>query len=234
MKKKIIIIIYIILVIITLKLLYNSAANSIFVIQYKNGEYSEKIPEQLTLFNFPEGYIANYNYGNVLYQNGDYENAIEQYKKALTCKFIPENRECSIRINYALAICKTVKLDESSKESIKEAINIYESAIDILTENGCANKEDDNGHSENAEKLKKDIQKEIERLKKLLEENEQENNNKNNEEEKQQEKNEENGKEEQVEEKIQRIKEEAAKEQSEAEQRYNPLFKDYNRNGKNW
>ena len=237
MKKKILIIIYIVLIIIILKLIYNSSLNSFLVIKYNNGEYSEKLAEQLVLFNFPEGYIANYNYGNVLYQNGKYDDAIEQYKKALNNKSIPEKKECSIRINYALSICKTVHVDESDKESIKQAISTYESAIDVLTKNGCANKEDNNGHSENAEKLKKDIQDEIDRLKKLLEEeqkeNENEEDNKENK-EKNTEKTEEEKRAEEIEEKIQEVKEEATKEQRESEEKYKPLFKNFNRNGKNW
>lgn len=236
MKKKIFIIIYIILILITLKLMYNSFLNTILISKYHNGEYSEKIAEQLTLFNFPQSYVANYNYGNILYQNGEYESAIEQYEKALNDKSIPEQKECCVRINYSLAICKTVKLDESNAESIKKAISTYESAIDVLTENGCANKYDDNGHSEKAEKLKKDIQKEIERLKKLLEENDenQDNNDDKNEEDKEQQK-EEDKKTEEIETKIQNIKEEATKEQRESEGKYDALIKEFKiLKGKNW
>lgn len=233
MKKKILIIIYVILIFIILKLAYTNILNRILITKYNNGEYSEKLAEQLTLFNFPQSYVADYNYGNILYQNGDYESAIEQYKKSLNNKTIPEEKECSVRINYALAICKTVKLDESDEQSIKKAISIYESAIDVLTEHGCANKNDDNGHSEKAEKLKKDIQKEIERLKKLLEEDSN-NSDKNEKEEK--EKNTDEKKSEEIEAKIQDIKEEATKEQRESEGNDGLLIKDFKlfRREKNW
>ena len=235
MKKKILIIIYVILIFIILKLAYTNIINRILIIKYNNGEYSEKLAEQLTLFNFSQSYVADYNYGNILYQNGDYESAIEQYKKSLSDKTIPEDRECSVRINYALAICKTVKLDESDEQSIKKAISIYESAIDVLTEHGCANKNDDNGHSEKAEKLKKDIQNEIERLKKLLEEN---SNNKDEEkdEKEEKEKNEDEKRSEEIEAKIQDIKEEATKEQRESEGNDGLLIKDLKlfRREKNW
>ena len=176
MKRKIFII-YIILICLTLKLIYNIVLNNILINRYNNGEYSEVQAKILTVANFPQSYVANYNYGNILYKNAEYEKAIEEYEKALKST-VPQDKECDIRINYALAICKTVQLDEKNEDSIKEAIQIYESAIDILTENGCANRNDNNGHNQKSEQLKMDIQKEIERLEKLQkEENYSSNNN---------------------------------------------------------
>ena len=160
MKRKILIAINIIIILISLKLLYNIAMNTILINKYNNGEYSTSIGQAMTKLNFPQSYIANYNYGNILYQNGEYEEAIEEYKKALDVN-IPEKKECKVRINYALAICKTVELDEESQDSILNAIKTYESAIGVLTEKGCANNEDTMGHSADAEQLRKDIQKEI-------------------------------------------------------------------------
>ena len=80
--------------------------------------------------NLPQKYIANYNYGNVLYNKGEYEEAIKEYEEALN-SIIPENKECKIRINYALAICKTIQVDEKDSNSIKNAIETNEKAIDI-------------------------------------------------------------------------------------------------------
>lgn len=231
MKKKILMItIYVVLILITLKLLFNIVLNSIFISRYDHGQYSEANAKVLTYLNFPQSYIANYNYGNVLYQNGKYEEAIEEYKKALNGGASMEE-ECSIRINCALAICKTVIVDESSQASIKEAIATYESAIDVLTEKGCANREDNNGHSQKAEQLKEDIQKEIDRLKNLQTDESQ--SNKGNEEESKG-KNEEQ---EEIEEKIQNIKEEAIKNQRDTEGELLDLDKkeyDYDLNKKRW
>ena len=139
MKRKVLIVIYIILILVTLKLLYNVIIDSILINNYNKGKYSNSQAKALTFFNFPERYIANYNYGNILYQNGEYEKAIEEYKKSLK-GFIPKNKECNIRINYALAICKTVSVNEKDQSSINNAIQKYESAIEILTQKGCANK----------------------------------------------------------------------------------------------
>ena len=229
MKKKVLIVIYIILILITLKLLYSILTNTILINDYNKGKYSESQAKLLTFLNFPESYIANYNYGNILYQNGEYEKAIEEYEKSLK-RFVPKNKECNIRINYALAICKTVTVDEKDQSSIKNAIEKYESAIEVLTENGCANKNDSNGHSQKAEQLKKDIQKEIDRLKKLQNSNSKEN-------KKDEEKKDNNSKEdtEKIEEKIQDIKENATQEQRELENKYKNYNNfNYNKVERNW
>lgn len=226
MKRKILIAIYIILICITIKLGYNVVINSILIGKYEDGEYSEGLAKALTSFNFPQKYVADYNYGNILYQNGEYENAIEEYKKALAVN-VPKYKECSIRINYALAICKTVHVDESKEQSINNAIKIYESAIDVLTEDGCANKKDDNGHSQKAEKLKKDIQKEIDRLKNLNKQSQdpQQPDTKDDDDKKQEPKT--------AEEKMQEIKQKATQKQREDEESYKKRD-DYKGYTKNW
>lgn len=233
MKKRIFIIVYVLVILILIKLIFNLVANGILISKYEDGEYSEKIATTLTLFNFPEGYVADYNYGNILYKNGDYNGSIEQYKKALS-KHIPKRKECSIRINYALSICKLIHVDESNKESIENAIEEYEKAIDVLTEQDCAN-DDGDGHSEKAQELKDDIEKEIERLKELLnqddkdEEKDDNNNDDTNEDNKDDEKNKE------IEDKIKDIKEDAIKEQREKEESSKNIGKKYtNHSNKNW
>lgn len=227
MKKNILITIYVILIFITLKFLYNSLFNGILIDKYNKGEYSDSEAKALTFLNFTESYIANYNYGNILYQNGEYEKAIEQYEKSLK-GIIPKDKECKIRINYALAICKTVQVDENDQNSIQSAIEKYESAIEILTQKGCANKNDNNGHNTQAETLKKDIQKEIDRLKQLRKK---EQNNKDDE----QEKDSKSTEEEKIENKIQDIKENATQKQRETESQFKSDSKyDYNRTEKNW
>lgn len=229
MKRKILIVIYIILILITLKLIYNTATNSILISKYNNGEYEENDAKALTYLNFLQSYVANYNYGNILYQNGEYEKAIEEYKKALNGN-APKYKECNIRINCALAICKTVQVDENDPESIENAINTYESAIDVLTEEGCANENDNNGHNQNAEQLKRDIQKEIDRLKNL--EKSKDNTNPDSDDEEKEEKTDEEV--ETIESKIQDIKDEATKEQRDTESLYRD-YDDYSyTDGKNW
>ena len=174
MKRKLLMVVYVVLIFITIKMLYNIITNHIVKSQYENGQYTEEPAKALTSFPFPESYVADYNYGNILYQNGQYEEAIKQYKQALE-GIVPKEKECKIRINYALAICQTVQVDENDQISIQNAIETYESAIEILTQKGCANKNDQNGHSKDAQTLKEDIQDEIDRLKKLLNEEDSDN-----------------------------------------------------------
>ena len=213
MKRKVIIVLYIILILIAVKLIYNQLLNTILINDYNNNKYNENYAKALTYVNFPQQYVANYNYGNVLYKNGEYEEAIKKYEEALN-GIIPEDKECNIRINYALAICKTVQVDESDSQSKKNSIQTYEKAIEVLIEKGCANKDNDNGHSEKAEQLKKDIQKEIDRLKRL------ENSSSDSEEEKEEQKEVNEKETETIERKIQDIKENAIQDQREVENKY--------------
>lgn len=228
MKRKIVIVIYIILILINFKLLYNIGTNSRLINKYNNGEYTDNLARNLTYFNFLQRYVANYNYGNILYQKGEYENAIEEYKKALK-GIVPKYKECNIRINYALAICRTVNVNEKNQDSIKNAIKTYETAIEVLTEDGCANKTNNKGHSQKAEQLKKDIQKEIDRLKKL-----EKIENDSNEEKEENKKDKTKEDVETIESKIQNIKEEATKDQRETESKFTNYNKDINTRTKNW
>lgn len=213
--------------IITIKLIFSITTNRIIVKKYNNGEYPENTAKILTYVNFIEPYIANYNYGNIFYKEGKYEQAIEKYEKALE-NYVPKSKECKIRINYALAICRNIELDENNQQSIINAIKQYEEAINILTEAGCANKNDNNGHSKDAEDLKQDIQKEIDRLKKLLNDEEnyepEENNNERN-----------NEKKDKIEEKIQELRDNATKEQRNIENMYKNYNSDFESfDGKKW
>ncbi len=230
MRKKVLIAIYIISILFTLKLLYSFTLNNVLISKYEKGEYNTNQAEKLTYFNFPQSYVAYYNYGNVLYQNGEYEKAINNYELALNGG-VSKDKRCNIRINYALAICKTVQIDEKDQESIKNGIKIYETAINVLTEDGCANKNDNNGHNSKAEKLKKDIQKEINRLKKLQNDQSSDNSEENDED------NSNNSQKntETIEQKIQNIKAEATKDQRETQsmyESYNKKFKEFDE--KNW
>ncbi len=232
MKKSIFIIVYVLTILILIKLLFNTITNTILINKYKDGDYSEQTAYALTMLNFPEGYVADYNLGNILYKKGDYNGAIEQYKKALD-RNVPKRKECSIRINYALSICNMVHVDENNNESIENAIKEYEKAIDILTKQDCANDEG-NGHSKNAQQLKEDIEKEIERLKELLNNNKEnpnddQNDDPNNDDNKDDKKNKE------IEDKIKDIKSDAIKQQREKEESGKNLGKKYNNHSnKNW
>ena len=167
MRKKVLLTVLCIVVVILLKLICDYILNTIQVNSYKEEKYNTDLAQLVATLKFNKSHAANYNYGNVLYQKGDYEGAIEQYKNALDT-IVPSGEECDIRVNYALAICKTVKLekeDEKDDAKVKEAIKKYESAIDVLVAVECAHRNDNDGHDKDAQQLKNDIQKEIDRLK---------------------------------------------------------------------
>ena len=156
MKKRVIAV-FIIFVVIWLKLICTYSINEIFIMQYNAKKYEENFVKKLFIGNFLEPYIAHYNYGNVLYKNNNYDKAIEEYNKAL--KLYPKHdRECKIRINLALAMLKKIDEKDESEDNKKTTLSILNSAKEVLFEHGCANRDDNNGHNEDAEKLKKEIE----------------------------------------------------------------------------
>ena len=140
--------------------------NEIFISNYEKEVYKTGAEKGLTEFNFPEGYVPYYNLGNAYYKQEEYDKAISYYKKALT-----ENpphkgeRECDIRVNLALAMIQ--KIDWTNMETDKDVQRIIrqlKAARNVLTEEGFANPDDPNGHNEEAEQLKKDIDDMIDQL----------------------------------------------------------------------
>ncbi|MGN0401476.1 MAG: tetratricopeptide repeat protein [Acetatifactor sp.] len=111
-------------------------------------------------------YIYHYNRGNGFYESGQYEKAAAEYEKALNCH-IAHRKECNIRINTALAMVAPLDFKNTtklSKKERKEYINILEDAVDVLVEEGCAHKNNQDGHDEDAQQLKDELQEIIEEL----------------------------------------------------------------------
>lgn len=223
--KKTCIIIYIILIFILLKLLISFGTNRLFIFLYDKEIYSESIVKSLLTLNISEPYIAHYNYGNFLYKTNEFEQALEEYKKALKL-FPPKYKECSIRINLALAMIAEVDEENKSKD---ENIEILKNAREELCADGCAGKISDTGHSEEAEKLKKEIDEWIKKLE------EQEDNEKNNESNSDEEENKNNQS--QMNSKEQQLKEiqaESNQERSEELERYKMINSYEYYSGKKW
>ena len=153
--------------------------NEAFISKYDKNTYEIKLVEKLFLLNISEPYIAHYNYGNVLYKNNEFQQAIEEYQKALSL-FPTKYKECKIRINLALAMLTEV--DEKNKTN-DQNIEILKDAREVLCEDGCANRDNNNGHSKDAEKLKADIDKLIKKLQEKQDDKKQDNKNDNKEEE---------------------------------------------------
>ena len=161
MKKKLIVCICILLLLIFCKQTFNVLYSTNMVAKYDAGDYSVSA-DPLLIFNCFQPYIAHYNQGNIYYQNGDYEQAIEEYYSALE-QFPPKYKECSIRINLALAMLGTLGDDYDKPDNIKDSIETLKEAKAVLLENDCATKSGD-GHSKTAEKLKSEIEDILEEL----------------------------------------------------------------------
>lgn len=112
-------------------------------------------------------YIFHYNRGNEFYELGQHEKAASEYEKALKL-YVPEGRECDIRVNYALSMCAGLNLNDLTgltEEEKTAMINTLETAIDILVEEECAHRNDNNGHDAEAQRLKNELQEIIDMLK---------------------------------------------------------------------
>jgi tetratricopeptide (TPR) repeat protein len=138
--------------------------NHSFITGYNKQNYNAELESKLLSLNIPESYLPYYNLGNVAYRRGDYNSAIAHYNEALT-KNPPKMRECKIRINLALAMCNTIDFNHlDSQQKIDTALFILYKARDVLTEKGCASEEGHDGHNEDAQQLKEDIDRLIEML----------------------------------------------------------------------
>lgn len=107
-------------------------------------------------------YIFYYNSGNRDFERTDYIGAMEEYENALAAH-PPHLKECSIRINLALAMIYNLGEDFAEPENVENSINVLLAAKDVLLEDECATLEGD-GHSETAEQLKREIDELIAQL----------------------------------------------------------------------
>lgn len=165
--KKVLIFIYIVLIIVFIKFAGTFILNKYYIKMLDDGELEKANFENLLWLNFEEPYIAYYNLGNRLYEEKEYVDAIEEYEKALEKNNIPEGKECSIRINLALARLGTVKEEYDAEENIKDTLEKLGKAKDVLLEEDCAS-EDGDGHSKKAQKLKEEIDEIEKELKEKL------------------------------------------------------------------
>lgn len=105
-----------------------------------------------------------YNLGNESYNDGYYDVAESYYKLALE-QNPTHDEQCPIRINEALSIVTPLTPDSITEDNLDETIARLEEARDILCEDGCADMDDENGHNEQSQILKDEIDAYIESLK---------------------------------------------------------------------
>ena len=160
--RELLVVISIAIAVIGVLILLRNIVNAVFFYNYDHDSYLT-IPERtVDYIAVGENYVVPYNLGNAEYQKQNYDKAISYYVTALSKK-LPENeKECMIRVNLALSICHTIdfdSLDLEDTDAVLEAITVLYEARYVLTEKGCASEPvgSSDGHYENADKLRKDI-----------------------------------------------------------------------------
>ena len=154
MKKKIIACLCILMFLVASKLAFKYAYNEYVINKFNDGDYDISMKPGM-MCNWVQPYVAHYNAGNIYYQNGNYKEAIEEYKLAMD-KEPKNNHKCDIRVNMALAMLGTLPEDYASEANLKNTIEVLTQAKGVLIEDGCA-KEKEAGHDEEATKLREEI-----------------------------------------------------------------------------
>ncbi len=167
MKKKIFLILYLLFLVVVGKLVLSYAYNERIIKKANSGNYTSNA-DMLTFANVYQPYIAHYNRGNIFYNQGNYDEAIKEYNKALDCG-VPKGKECSIRVNLALSIIGKIPNDYAAPDNIDSTIATLKEAREVLLPDDCANDEG-TGHSKNAERLKKQIDDLIDELEQIKDE----------------------------------------------------------------
>lgn len=160
--KKIHITVITIILIVLIKFSATYLINQNCISKYNKGIYNENYLNANNILNFWQPYIVHYNKGNIFYKDSNFEEAINEYKKALKA-LPPKDKDCKIRINLALAMIKNAE----SKEDITtdELLQTLDEAKKILCEKGCADSDEKDGHNKDAIQLKKDIEEYEKQLK---------------------------------------------------------------------
>ena len=222
-----------ILILLACFLFFRHIINGIYISKIENEEYDSKIENLLFYPNIPQSYIPHYNLGNAAYEKEEYDEAIHEYQIALGL-FPSHPDECNIRINLALSLLKKTDFEDlSSSSKVEDAVKMLLSAREVLTEENCANKEDDKGHNEEAEMLKKYID---ELLKQLQQSSSSSNQNEDNQEQNdsQNSDNSLNSREEQIQQQLHNQMQEALSEQNQASQDYENANSEFSNDSKNW
>ena len=143
-------------------ILVRSVVNALFLYNYDRGSYQTIAEYTVDNIAVGENYVIPYNLGNAEYQRRNYEKAIPYYWEALSKKMPETEEECKVRVNLALSMCHTIdfdSLDVTDPDAVMEAISVLIEARYVLTEKGCASEPvgSYDGHYENADKLRNDI-----------------------------------------------------------------------------
>ena len=130
--------------------------NKKFIKEYPNTKQEYRLIF-LSIFNFYEPYVADYNYGNYLYKDGRYEEAEEKYLKALRSD-APRSKICDIEVNLGLTYIELSKNVEINNEIeyLKKAKNHFDRCAnmdldDLIKEEKSQNIENGQQQGENGQ-----------------------------------------------------------------------------------
>ena len=157
--KKAAIITTIILFLLLLKFLFTFIINEVVIVSYNQGVYQEDLISLLEKANWQQPYIVYYNRGNIYHKKKQYNDAIDDYEKALK-KNPPIEKKCDIRINMTISMIERINTNKKS-----EYIKALEEAKENLYKDHCADSSDDSGESEEAEQLEDEINEQLDELK---------------------------------------------------------------------
>ncbi len=141
--------------------------NAYYVSEAKKGIYHPEMERFFTRIPFPDEYVIWYNIGNYYFDKGDYGDAEEAYLMAISCG-IPYGKECPVKVNLALSMMSQIDEDdwdefldctgrEEQSAGARRAEKVLKDARDVLIEDGCAHKDDEDGHDKQAQLLKDEI-----------------------------------------------------------------------------
>lgn len=171
MIKKIVTVIGIVSGICFALLFVNYMSNEKFIKNYNEGVYESS--RVTPVLGFTQPYVYHYNQGNIYYNRSDYEGAEQEYRKALESG-LSGDKDCKARINLALSMVTPIDVENVTADNLDETIEILENAKNVLIENGCAHRDDENGHNSEAQTLKDEIDAFEEQLRNQVEEQEKE------------------------------------------------------------
>lgn len=138
--------------------------NEKIIADYQKDVYHLDAYRILHFLSFPESYVVAYNEGLINYQEKAYQEAETKFEKALQLRHPQDERDCQIRINYALAVVAQIKLTDLTNSEITQEIESLTKAKGVLCEKGCASDDTDGGHNEDAQLLKTVIDQLIRQL----------------------------------------------------------------------
>ena len=231
--------------------------NEFFNAAYRRGYFLNRQATTMMKPARPEGFVQYYNTGNNHFKNGAYEEAMNEYTKALeeepfhangdnaeaekTGENNIDDPECRIRINLALSILYQIDFENihiNDRTEVDKAAEMLLMARKALTDGNCAHFTDSGGHNASAEELKKEIDELLKRLNRKPpqeEEQQQQQEQKQDEQEEKDKNDEQTQREKEIQRKLEEEMKRAKEEQAEAQRNRDRYGNGYdNQNGQNW